>query len=273
MGRLGGGHRAQLRDGDLEVGEDFEQIGLKGLVGAVEFVDEEDGGEAACGVEGGEERAPDEEILGEDVAGEAGVAVGLRSIVPPPLRRPDMDHLLRVVPFVCGRRQIQPLVALQPNQRSSQPCGQRLRDLGLTHPGLALKQQRAPQLQRQKERRAEPDISHIALVPQQRDCVVDRRWARPRYPQASTARFAITVTRCARYSAPAAVSDSIPSDDTAIPATASPLNDAPSASSIAATRNTPSPDAPVTATLTPAGPSATITPATAYFDAGFANFA
>ena len=68
-GRLGSGHCAKLRDRDLEVGEDLEQVGLEGLVGAVEFVDEEDWGDAVRRVEGRQQRTPDEKVLGEDVAG------------------------------------------------------------------------------------------------------------------------------------------------------------------------------------------------------------
>lgn len=34
--------RAEFRHGDLEVGEDLEEIGLEGLVCAVDFVDQED---------------------------------------------------------------------------------------------------------------------------------------------------------------------------------------------------------------------------------------
>ena len=35
---------AELRNGDLEVGEQFQQEGLEWLIGAVEFVDQQDGG-------------------------------------------------------------------------------------------------------------------------------------------------------------------------------------------------------------------------------------
>ena len=46
MGGLRRADRAQLRDRHLEVGEDFQQKRLEGLVGAVEFVDEENRGDA-----------------------------------------------------------------------------------------------------------------------------------------------------------------------------------------------------------------------------------
>ena len=134
MGQLGGAHRSQLGDRDLEVGEDLQQVGLEGLVGPVEFVDQEDRGDSIGRIEGGEQGATDEEVLGEDVAGEIGAAL------LPPLGRPDMDHLLRVVPLVRGRRQIQPLVALQANQRTAEPGGQGLGHLGLADTGFTLEE-------------------------------------------------------------------------------------------------------------------------------------
>ena len=193
MGRFGGGHRAQLRDRDLKVRQNLQQVCLEGLVGAVEFVDEEDGGDAVGRVESGEQGAPDEEVLGKDVAGEVGgrvVGVGARSIgrtgartrcpAAVPLRSPDMDHLLRVVPLVHGRCQIQSLVALQPNERTAESRRQRLCHLGLADARLALQQQRPAQFERQEKGRAQTHVGHVTLAAQQCDGVVDGRGATPR---------------------------------------------------------------------------------------------
>ena len=46
--RMRGAHRAVFRDRDLEIGEDFKQESLEGLVRAIEFVDQQDG--RPCGV-------------------------------------------------------------------------------------------------------------------------------------------------------------------------------------------------------------------------------
>src|ERR1041384_68708 len=77
--------------------------------------------------------------------------------------------------------------------------------------------------------------------------------------QAATARRAITLTRCARYSALAWMSELSPSSLMAISLIASGVKDFASAASISGTRKTLGP-APVTATRTPAGVLATNTP-------------
>src|SRR5581483_9581415 len=79
------------------------------------------------------------------------------------------------------------------------------------------------------------------------------------YFAAATARFAITVTRCARYSALAWMSELSPFGETLTLATASGANDLPSADSISFWRKTEGP-APVTATRTPPAVLATKTP-------------
>src|SRR5438874_5791940 len=79
------------------------------------------------------------------------------------------------------------------------------------------------------------------------------------YAQAATARRAITLTRCARYSALAWMSELSPSSLIAMSLIASGVKERASAASISGTRNTDGP-APVTATRTPAGVRATKTP-------------
>ena len=91
------------------------------------------------------------------------------------------------------------------------------------------------------------------------------------FSAASTARFAITVTRCARYSALACRSVLRPSRFCLTLATDSGANFALSAFSMSAWRNTPGP-APVTATRTLPPKSATNTPTMAKREAGFLNF-
>jgi hypothetical protein len=98
----------------------FEQIGLERLVGAVELVDQQHRraldmlGSSAC-----EQRPLDQEALVEDV----GERVRSRSCTPCRLGEPDLDHLARVVPLVDRRRDVEALVALQPDQRA--PEGRR----------------------------------------------------------------------------------------------------------------------------------------------------
>jgi hypothetical protein len=65
--------RAQLGDGDLEVGQHLEQEGLEGLVGAVELVDQQHRRHGAPGRWPAAARA-DQEAFAEELGGQ-GVAV------------------------------------------------------------------------------------------------------------------------------------------------------------------------------------------------------
>ena len=66
-GGLFGLDRADLRDRDLEVGQDLEQVRLELLVRPVDLVDEQHRRDAVVGLERLQERPPDEELLAEDL--------------------------------------------------------------------------------------------------------------------------------------------------------------------------------------------------------------
>ena len=68
--------RADLGDGDLEVGEHLQQIGLERLVGAVELVDQQHGRPGEVGLQRLQQRPADQEALGEDVLAPDCLAVG-----------------------------------------------------------------------------------------------------------------------------------------------------------------------------------------------------
>ena len=72
-----------------------------------------------------------------------------------------------MVPFINGVVDVQPLVALQPDQLRIKPPGQRPRNLRLAHAGLPLQKQGAAQLQRQKDGNRQPPVGNIILVAQQ----------------------------------------------------------------------------------------------------------
>ena len=55
----------------------------------------------------------------------------------------DGDHLRRVVPLVDRGRDVQTLVALQPDQAPAERRGQHLGDLGLADAGLAFEEHAA----------------------------------------------------------------------------------------------------------------------------------
>ena len=112
-GREHGPDRANLGHRHLEVGQDLEQVRLELLVRPVDLVDQQDRGHAVVGIERLEERPADQEVGPEDVVGRGpgGFAACLE--------QPDLEHLARVVPLVDGARDVEPLVALQADERSS----------------------------------------------------------------------------------------------------------------------------------------------------------
>jgi hypothetical protein len=59
-----------LGDRHLEVGQDLEQVGLERLVGAVQFVDQQDRRGRRCRLQRLQQRAADQEALVEDVGRE-----------------------------------------------------------------------------------------------------------------------------------------------------------------------------------------------------------
>ena len=134
-----GGQRAELGDGDLEVGEHLEQQPLDLDVGLVDLVDEQH--RRLLAPDRGEQRPGQQELVGEDVV------VGLRpAVVTLPVGTGggglDAQQLLLVVPLVERARLVQPLVALQPDQLGAGDPRDRLGQLGLADPGRALDQQR-----------------------------------------------------------------------------------------------------------------------------------
>jgi hypothetical protein len=155
--------------GDLEVGQHFQQEGLEGFVGAVEFVDQQHRWHRLRRVDGLQERAADQETFAEEVVRQLFAALAFA------FGEADLQHLARVVPLVGGAGEVQALVALQADQRPAQHGGQRLRDLGLAGAGLAFQEQRALQLQRQEHRGGERALGHVVQREQVRRGVVDAR--------------------------------------------------------------------------------------------------
>ena len=136
--RVRGLDGAELRDGDLEIGEHFQEKGLERFVGAVELVDQQHRRAGRIGLERLQQRTLDQEALGEDVVLEPlAIVLALR------LGDADRDHLRGVVPFVDRRRDVEPFVALQPDQAAPERRGEHLGDLGLADASLALEKQRA----------------------------------------------------------------------------------------------------------------------------------
>ena len=146
---LSRGDRPELRDRDLKVREHLEEKRLELLVGAIDLVDQQH--DRLVGVDRLQQRPPDQELGAEQLV------LGDRSF----LRCADMEQLARVVPFVDGVRDVEALVALQPDQPRGQRPGEGLRRLGLPHPGFALQQHRLLQGQGEEERGREPSVGEV----------------------------------------------------------------------------------------------------------------
>jgi hypothetical protein len=110
-------------------------------------------------LQGLQQGAADQETLAEDV-----LLQGLARGGAPGFGKPDLDHLPRVVPFVDRRSDVQPLVALQADQRAAERRGQHLGDFGLADAGFALEEQRTAHAQREEHRRGERALGDIVAL-------------------------------------------------------------------------------------------------------------
>ena len=104
-----------------------------------------------------QERALHQEAFGVEL-----VLVDLRSAR---LDRAQVQQLARVVPLVHGLGRVDPLVALEAHELGAGPIGKHLRDLGLADARLTLEQQRPPEPQREEDRRRQPFVGQIVVLP------------------------------------------------------------------------------------------------------------
>jgi hypothetical protein len=156
MTTIGGSSAFTVPISGMEVGEHLEEVRLERLVGAVELVDQQDRRPDEVALERLEDRAADEELLGEDVLFQP-----LARLHALGLGEPDLDHLARVVPLVHGARDVETLVALQAHQLAPEGAGQHLCDLGLADAGLALEEERLLHAQREEHGGGEAALGHV----------------------------------------------------------------------------------------------------------------
>ena len=135
---------AEFRHGHLEIGQHFEQKRLERFVGAVDFVDQQHRRPGGIGLERLQQRPLDQKALGKTSCSmRAAVALAFR------FRQADGDHLRAVIPLVDRGRNVEPFVALQPDQPAPERRRQHLGDLGLADAGLAFEEQRPAHAQRE----------------------------------------------------------------------------------------------------------------------------
>ena len=118
-----GVNHAQLRDGDLEIAQAFQQQRFKFIVGTIDFIDQQH--RALLRQKTAQYRPLHEEILGEEqtlFAGQpldrlAQVGSAAELVVELGAQHLGIEQLLAVFPVVKGFAFVDPLVALQPHQR------------------------------------------------------------------------------------------------------------------------------------------------------------
>ena len=97
-----------------------------------------------------------------------------RSCSPSASASADRDHLRGVVPLIDRGRDVEALVALQPDQPAAERRRQHLGDLGLADAGLAFEEQRPAHLERQEQHGRERPVGEIVAAAEQLERVVDR---------------------------------------------------------------------------------------------------
>jgi hypothetical protein len=138
--------------------QQLEQIRFERLVRAVHLVDQEHGRLRATDCL--EQRALQQIALGENIL----LLEGNRALIV--LEQLDGEQLPLVVPFVHRRMHVEPLVTLKADELGAAYRGERLRDFGLAHAGIALQQQRATEIQHQQERSRERTLGDVTCAMQ-----------------------------------------------------------------------------------------------------------
>jgi hypothetical protein len=170
MTTIGGCLALTVRDGDLEIGQHFEQEGLECLVAAVELVDQKHRRASSIRLQRLEQRPLDQEALGEHVMLDA-----LAIVLPLRLGGANRDHLGRVVPLIDRIGDIEALVALQADQPAPERGRQDFGDLGLADAGFALEEDWPTHLERQEQDSRQRPVGEVVGVSQELQRVVDGR--------------------------------------------------------------------------------------------------
>src|SRR6185437_14585277 len=138
--------------GDRKVGQELQQERLELVIGAVDLVDQQDDGFVRARFQGVEQRPAQQEAAREQL-----------TLVDASLGGAERQQLAGVIPVVDGVVDVDPLVALE----ADQPCvgrrGERPRDLGLPHSGLALEQQRLVEGDREVDGQRQRTTGQITL--------------------------------------------------------------------------------------------------------------
>src|SRR6185503_12354003 len=110
-----GRDRSKLGDRDLILREDLEEVRLEGLVRPIELVDQKQSRQPVRRSNRLEQWPSQQESRREDVVTEARAIHRATRF-----GETNLDHLPRIIPFVRRRADVESLIALQPNERSSE---------------------------------------------------------------------------------------------------------------------------------------------------------
>ena len=170
--RGGGPDRAQLGDADLVRREHLQQERLELVVGPVDLIDQQ---HHRALLQRGEHRAGEQEpLVVQALLGLLGGQPRLGT-ARDGLQCPQVQDLAREVPVVERLGGVDPLVALQPDQRQPQPLGDRLGQRGLAGARLPLEQQRTLHAQRQERDRGQVVVAQVPGVAESRGDVCGGR--------------------------------------------------------------------------------------------------
>jgi hypothetical protein len=156
--RRGGANRAELRDRDLVLGQQFEQIALELLVGTVDLVDEQHRRSRPRPIDRLQQRPLDQEGLAVQLAPRGGAIQRSRG-----LEHAQLHELPCVVPLVDRVRDVEALVALQPDEVGVERRGQRARECRLADAGFALEEERTAETERQEARYRQAVVGDVVL--------------------------------------------------------------------------------------------------------------
>jgi hypothetical protein len=192
------GDRPALRDRDREVGQKLEQKRFELVVGAIDLVDEQHDPALARRFERGQQRPPDQEVVGIQIGG----AIAQRPFrtVAQRLRQPNRQQLFAVVPIVRGGGEIESLVALQPQEPRAEHRGQRARGVGLSDAGVAFEQHGTVQADSTRQGGRQSRIRDVAGIPESLPEIVDVDGLRHRRAFSSDCWESGRVQRCQRFS-------------------------------------------------------------------------
>ena len=155
---MAGPDDAQLRNGDLKVGEDFQQEGFEFFIGAIDFIDEQHGGSRTRMAQSGQQWARKEKLVAEDALFQPCAGGGIL------FGNADVQDLPCVIPFVKGAVRVEPLISLQPYQRGVEQACKHLGDFSLAYPRLAFQQERLAQIVGELEAEGEGTAREIGFA-------------------------------------------------------------------------------------------------------------